>query len=121
LYRVISNELALRRDQRTNAQEFLKVIRIEQDRLEESSPLILRLIIRRFNDKVESNATLEKPEIVGELDHIRVNMSSKPPPGFSRQVTEPTSSPVFPKKQLPVNPMRNPAPSSTVAVIGRES
>jgi hypothetical protein len=121
LYRVISNELALRRDQRTNAQEFLKVIRIEQDRLEESSPLIGRAIIKRFNNKVESNATLEKPEIVGELDHIHVNMSSKPPPGIARQVTEP-SSPVFPtKKQLPVNPMRNPPPSSTVAVIGRES
>jgi hypothetical protein len=117
LYRVISNELALRRDQRTNAQEFLKVIRIEQDRLEESSPLIHRLIIKRFNQKVESNATLEKPEIVGELDHIHVNMSSKPPPGIARQITEPASSPVFPKKQLPANPMRTAAPSSTVAVV----
>lgn len=117
LYRVISNELALRRDQRTNAQEFLKVIRIEQDRLEESSPLIGRTIIRRFNNKVESNATLEKPEIVGELDHIHVNMSSKPPPGIARQTTEPASSPVFPKKQLPANPMRIAAPSSTVAVV----
>jgi hypothetical protein len=117
LYRVISNELALRRDQRTNAQEFLKVIRIEQDRLEESSPLIHRVIIKRFNQKVESNATLEKPEIVGELDHIHVNMSSKPPPGLARQVTEPASSPLFPKKQLPANPMRTAAPSSTVAVV----
>jgi len=117
LYRVISNELALRRDQRTNAQDFLKVIRIEQDRLEESSPLIGRTIIKRFNNKVESNATLEKPEIVGELDHIHVNMSSKPPPGLARQVTEPPSSPLFPKKQLPANPMRAAAPSSTVAVV----
>jgi hypothetical protein len=117
LYRVISNELALRRDQRTNAQEFLKVIRVEQDRLEESSPLIHRVIIKRFNQKVESNATLEKPEIVGELDHIHVNMSSKPPPGLARQVTEPASSPLFPKKQLPANPMRTAAPSSTVAVV----
>jgi len=117
LYRVISNELALRRDQRTNAQDFLKVIRVEQDRLEESSPLIHRVIIKRFNQKVESNATLEKPEIVGELDHIHVNMSSKPPPGLARQVTEPASSPLFPKKQLPANPMRTAAPSSTVAVV----
>jgi len=119
LYRVISNELALRRDQRTNAQEFLKVIRVEQDRLEESSPLIHRIIIERFNHKVESNATLEKPEIVGELDHIRVNMSSKPPPGIARQPSEPPSSPVLPaaKKHLPTNPLRNPAPSSTMAVV----
>lgn len=110
LYRVISNELALRRDQRTNAQEFLKVIRVEQDRLEESCPVIHSNIIRRFNQKVESNATLEKPEIVGELDHIRVNMSSKPPPGIVRQVSEPPASPVltYYKKHLPLNPLKNP-------------
>jgi hypothetical protein len=110
LYRVISNELALRRDQRTNAQEFLKVIRVEQDRLEESCPVIHSNIIRRFNQKVETNATLEKPEIVGELDHIRVNMSSKPPPGMVRQVSEPPASPVltYYKKHLPSNPLKNP-------------
>uniref|UniRef100_A0A6C0AIL2 SMODS and SLOG-associating 2TM effector domain-containing protein n=1 Tax=viral metagenome TaxID=1070528 RepID=A0A6C0AIL2_9ZZZZ len=111
LYRVISNELALRRDQRTNAQEFLKVIRVEQDRLEESCPVIHANIIRRFNKKVESNATLEKPEIVGELDHIHVNMSSKPPPpGIARQVSDqPPASPVLrTKKQFPHNPLTNP-------------
>jgi len=110
LYRVISNELALRRDQRTNAQEFLKVIRVEQDRLEESCPVIHSNIIRSFNKKVESNATLEKPEIVGELDHIHVNMSSKPPPGIARQVSEqPPASPVLHiKKHFPHNPLTNP-------------
>ena len=115
LYRVISNELALRRDQRTNAQEFLKVIRVEQDRLEESCPVIHANIIHRFNKKVESNATLEKPEIVGELDHIHVNMSSKPPPGIARQVSEqPPASPVLhhTKKHLPHNPLTNPIPPS---------
>ena len=125
LYRVISNELALRRDQRTNAQEFLKVIRVEQDRLEESCPVIHSNIIRRFNQKVESNATLEKPEIVGELDHIRVNMSSKPPPGIVRQVSEPPASPVltYYKKHLPSNPLKNPVfpppppPPSSLTVI----
>jgi hypothetical protein len=127
LYRVISNELALRRDQRTNAQEFLKIIRLEQDRLEESCPVIHGNIIRRFNKKVESNATLEKPEIVGELDHIRVNMSTKPPPGMTRQVSEPPASPVltYYKKHLPTNPLKNPispafqvppAPSSLAVV-----
>ena len=124
LYRVISNELALRRDQRANAQEFLKVIRIEQDRLEESCPVIQSNIIRRFNEKVESNATLEKPEIVGELDHIHVNISSKPQSGITRQVSEPQSSPVLThhKKQLPHNPLMNPilpppAAPSSLAVI----
>jgi hypothetical protein len=110
LYRVISNELALRRDQRTNAQEFLKIIRLEQDRLEESCPVIHSNIIRRFNKKVETNTTLEKPEIVGELDHIRVNMSTKPPPGMVRQVSEPPASPILThyRKHLPPNPLKNP-------------
>lgn len=128
LYRVISNELALRRDQRTNAQEFLKVIRVEQDRLEESCPVIHSNIIRRFNQKVESNVTLEKPEIVGELDHIHVNMSSKPPPGIVRQISEPPASPVltYYKRHLPHNPLKNPvfpppptppAPPSSLTVI----
>ena len=117
LYRVISNELALRRDQRTNAQEFLKVIRLEQDRLEESCPVIHENIIRTFNAKVESNATLEKPEIVGELDHIHVNMSTKPPPGITRQMPEPPASPPLLKKQLPPNPQRLPHGISSLAVI----
>ena len=73
MHRVISSELALRRDQRSPAQGFLKMIRMEQDRLEESSPIILDSIIRLFNHKVESNITLEKPEIVGDLDHIAIN------------------------------------------------
>lgn len=78
LHRVISNELALRRDQRTNAQSFLKLVRTEQDKLEESSPIIHGRIIRAFNHKVESNTTLEKPEIVGDLDHVVINTSTKP-------------------------------------------
>jgi len=73
MHRVISSELALRRDQRSPAQGFLKMIRMEQDRLEESSPIILDSIIRKFNAKVESNITLEKPEIVGDLDHVAIN------------------------------------------------
>jgi hypothetical protein len=122
LYRVISNELALRRDQRTSAQDFLKIIRTEQDRLEESCPIILQTIIARFNGKVETNATLEKPEIVGELDHIHVNMSSKPQTGITRQITVPSPpSPPFPlRKQLPHNPQRippPPQPPSSLAVI----
>jgi len=73
IHRVISSELALRRDQRSPAQGFLKMIRMEHDRLEESSPIILDSIIYKFNKKVESNITLEKPEIVGDLDHVAIN------------------------------------------------
>lgn len=103
LHRVIANELALRRDQRTSAQEFLKIIRTEQDRLEESSPVVGDNIIAKFNNKVETNTTLEKPEIVGTLDHVIVNTSMKPSHHAlfpHRQRSEPTpASPKYEGRQ----------------------
>lgn len=72
LHRLITNELSLRRDQRSNALEFLKQVRQEQDRLENSSPTILPSVIRRFNRQFE-NRNIEKPEIAGDLDETAVN------------------------------------------------
>ena len=80
LYRMISNELALRRDQRTNALEFLRVVRVEQDRLENMSPHILPKIIHKFNKKYK-DSDIEKPEVVGDLDEVIVNHSIKNPKG----------------------------------------
>lgn len=77
LHRVISCELALRRDQRVNASDFLKVVRSEQDRLQETSPNILEPIINRFRKEFNGESDLERPEIVGDLDHVRVNVSHK--------------------------------------------
>lgn len=72
LHRVISNELAMRRDQRTNAFEFLKYVRNEQDRLENISPSILPSIITKFNREF-ANRDIEKPEIAGDLDQVAIN------------------------------------------------
>lgn len=72
LHRMICNELAVRRDQRSNAIEFLKVVKAEQDRLESTSPNILPSIIMMFNRQfVDRN--IEKPEIAGDLDATEVN------------------------------------------------
>ena len=76
LHRVITNELALRRDQRSNALDFLKSIRQEQDRLENTSPSILPKIIAKFNIQFASRQ-IEKPEIAGDLDETDVNRSVK--------------------------------------------
>lgn len=72
LHRIISNELAMRRDQRTNAFEFLKYVRSEQDRLENLSPSILPSIISKFNREF-ANREIEKPEIAGDLDEVSIN------------------------------------------------
>jgi hypothetical protein len=72
LHRMICNELAVRRDQRSNALEFLKVVKAEQDRLESTSPNILPSVIMMFNRQfIDRN--IEKPEIAGDLDATEVN------------------------------------------------
>jgi hypothetical protein len=76
LHRIIMSELALRRDQRQNALEFLKLVRTEQDRLENSSPSILPSIIKRFNSQF-ADRDIEKPEIAGDLDETTVNNSTR--------------------------------------------
>ena len=76
LHRLIMNEMAMRRDQRSNAMEFLKNIRQEQDRLENSSPSILPSIIKRFNREFKDR-DIEKPEIAGDLDETNVNHGTK--------------------------------------------
>ena len=76
LNRTINTELALRRDQRINALEFLKVVRTEQDRLENTAPSILPHVIALFNSKFASSE-IEKPEIAGDLDETNINMSTR--------------------------------------------
>ena len=72
LHRMICNELAVRRDQRSNAIEFLKLVKAEQDRLESTSPNILPKVIKKFN-KQFIDRTIEKPEIAGDLDETVIN------------------------------------------------
>lgn len=77
VHRLISSELSLRRDQRINASEFIKSVRAEQDRLQDTSPIILDSVIKQFNLTFVSRTDLEKPEVAGDLDHVQVNRSSK--------------------------------------------
>jgi hypothetical protein len=76
LYRIIMNELALRRDQRTNGLEFLKMVRVEIDRLENTAPTIPPFIIKKFNVQF-AERDIEKPEIAGDLDPISINTQQK--------------------------------------------
>lgn len=77
LHRIISCEVALRRDQRSNAQVFIKVVRAEQDRLQEISPTMLDSVVHKFKTEMKDRHDLEKPEIAGDLDHVKINRSSK--------------------------------------------
>jgi hypothetical protein len=101
LHRIIGNELAMRRDQRQNALEFLKLVRTEQDRLENSSPSVLPSVIIKFNRQF-ADRDIEKPEIAGDFDETAVNSASKhrkkadspasmlfPPTLFGKHVSKP--------------------------------
>jgi len=72
LHRMITNELALRRDQRHNALDLIKHVRNEQDRLENTAPNIIPFIIGKFN-KIFKDTKIEKPEIAGDLDPVNIN------------------------------------------------
>jgi hypothetical protein len=91
LYRIIMNELALRRDQRTNGLDFLKLVRIEIDRLENTAPSIPPFIIKKFN-LVFLDRDIEKPEIAGDLDPIHINTQSK--------VKKPNNGRIVPRNRI---------------------
>ena len=94
LHRLISNELALRRDQRCVAMDFLKLVRQEQDRLQETSPTILQSVIHRFNTLFKTNVDLERPEITGDLEHAQINRSARPESGEHTTTPELKQSPI---------------------------
>ena len=76
MHRMIVNELSMRRDQRSNSMDFLKIIRTEQDRLESMSPSISPRIINKFNIQF-ADKNIEKPEITGDLDETTINTTKR--------------------------------------------
>ena len=102
LHRVISGELALRRDQRRNALEFLTFVRSEQDRLQNISPDIPESVITKFRKLFDGREDLEKPEIAGDLDHVQVNGIKK---GRSSQNTTPVGWDGHAPMGIPASPI----------------
>lgn len=78
LNRLISVELSLRRDQRVQCQDFVKIARAEVDRLIEMSPMIPEPILEQFRTEFADNMLLKKPEICNGIDHTMVCMDAAP-------------------------------------------
>jgi hypothetical protein len=70
--RLIVIELALHPDERMDAFAFMKMFRIELDRLIEQSPSIPELIIKRFIYEFKELTDVKKPDITGEIEHTSV-------------------------------------------------
>ena len=72
LYRFISVELALPRDERMQPNDFLKYVKDQYDRLQEISPLLPPEVISDFQIKFANETDISKPEEANGLEKITV-------------------------------------------------
>jgi hypothetical protein len=70
--RLISIEMALHPEDRMEAFAFLKMFRIELDRLVEQAPVISESVIMHFKREFRASSDIKKPDIVGYIDHTKV-------------------------------------------------
>jgi hypothetical protein len=72
LYRSISVELSLPREERTSPNDYLKYVKDQYDRLQEISPLLPPEIIAEFQKRFEKDTEISKPEEANGLEKITV-------------------------------------------------
>jgi hypothetical protein len=72
LYRFISVELSLPRDERMVPHDFLKYVKDQYDRLQEISPLLPPEVILEFQQKFANEKEISKPEEANGLEKITV-------------------------------------------------
>lgn len=72
LYRSVSVELALPREERTLPNDFLKYVRDQYDRLQEISPMLPTQVIDEFQKKFANEKEISKPEEANGLEKITV-------------------------------------------------
>lgn len=74
--RLLCIEMSLHPDERMDCHNFLKMFRVELDRLIEQSPIITEETIKKFNELFKNTPNVVKPEIVGILQHTKVYKDS---------------------------------------------
>lgn len=72
LYRFITVEMSLPRDERMKPSDFLKYVKDQYDRLQEISPLIPPSVIGEFQSKFAKYTDISKPEETNGLEKIEV-------------------------------------------------
>jgi hypothetical protein len=70
--RLISIELSLHPNERMDAMSFLKMGRVELDRLVEQSPTIPAKIVTAFDKEFKKRPDVIRPEIAGGISHTKV-------------------------------------------------
>lgn len=79
LYRFISVEMRLPRDERMTPSDFLKYVKDQYDRLAEVSPQIPSSVADHFGRKMEKYKGIAKPEETNGLNKIEVYVDSEMP------------------------------------------
>jgi len=133
LYRFITVELSLPRDERMKPSDFLKYVKDQYDRLQEISPLVPPTIIHDFQKKFEKYTDISKPEEANGLEKIEVyhegpllkQLSSAPvtPIAKIKSVAEMKPNPLFSakkKKEEPkkAEPVRKESSEDEESVVG---
>ena len=72
LYRFISVELSLPRDERLEPAQFLKYVKDQYDRLQEISPMLPPEVIDKFQKRFGNEKEISKPEEANGLEKITV-------------------------------------------------
>lgn len=72
LYRNVKTELALERNKRKLANDFIKITRAEYDRLMEQSPVVPSDIIQKFKKSILYDEKLILPDVVNNITHTDV-------------------------------------------------
>lgn len=72
LYRAVTVELALPREERMQPHDFLKYVKDQYDRLQEISPLLPTEVISEFQVKFANEKDISKPEEANGLEKITV-------------------------------------------------
>lgn len=108
LYRFITVELSLPREERMTPHDFLKYVKDQYDRLQEISPLVPQTIIAEFQAKFSKYTDISKPEEANGLEKIEVyhetsGLPATPVPTLKSVPSTPVmkANPLFKAKTAP--------------------
>jgi hypothetical protein len=111
LYRFITVELSLPREERMVPHDFLKYVKDQYDRLQEISPLIPPSIIHEFQTKFSKYTDISKPEEANGLEKIEV---------YQEPSSSASSTPVVRLRSVPSTPDMKPNPLWKAALKKKE-
>jgi hypothetical protein len=127
LYRFITVELSLPRDERMKPSDFLKYVKDQYDRLQEISPLVPPTIISEFQRKFDKYTDISKPEEANGLEKIEVyhespsmfRLPSAPttPLAKIKSVSEMKTNPMFGAKKKKDEPVRKESSEDETVVV----